>query len=545
MTPRPGPAWTTTPPRWRLRAPGPRAAGPAAVRSAHSPATPPPGRSESEADTPRARSSASCHASSHPAAAGRRRPGGLDLHQSTASWQSNVGSARMNSSPPVRDRPPSPWIDHQAGAPAGTAGTGNADHLGHPALAHVENDLGPVPAGEGLRSQDAVGGAAHPWRVAGSGFRTAGRPAPASPVPRTDRQQRHRHRRRPRSPLGGPGKRPACTSADTQPVGGTGCPRPPRATAVHRAGREPHLPRRDRRAAAPERQVQVDGTGACGDATASATGTRANDRHDRRAALSATPGSANQRGHAEEVGLVDGLGAPRPGARADGRRCSIRGTRARSASTTAACSSAAAVPLVVTTTAGRPVAMPIPRAVKPAERSSSRRGPDASPGPGPAGRPRPGHTTAWPPRPGPTRRPGSRRRPPGRPPSPTGPAIGTLIAWPATSPRYAHDAPRSRHPQPPAARRSAGSGPPLVMAHGFTQTGRVWGRSTPTWPPTTVVWSTCPATAVVGRAPPAWSGGPCWADSAGRADLPRVLDGRPVLPPSGPGPPRPGRIAWS
>ena len=49
-----------------------------------------------------------------------------------------------------------------------------------------------------------------------------------------------------------------------------------------------------------------------------------------------------------------------------------RGTLARSASTTAAWSSAAAVPLVVTITAGCPLARPIPRAVKAADRSSSR-----------------------------------------------------------------------------------------------------------------------------------------------------------------------------
>ena len=66
-------------------------------------------------------------------------------------------------------------------------------------------------------------------------------------------------------------------------------------------------------------------------------------------------------------------GAPTP--RSSGGRSAVHtmsGTRARSASTTAACSSAAAVPLVVSTTAGRPVAIPIPRPVNPAERSSSR-----------------------------------------------------------------------------------------------------------------------------------------------------------------------------
>ena len=65
-----------------------------------------------------------------------------------------------------------------------------------------------------------------------------------------------------------------------------------------------------------------------------------------------------------------------PTSRSSGGRSAVhttRGTRARSASTTAAWSSAAAVPLVTTTTAGDPVASPMPSAVKPAERSSSRR----------------------------------------------------------------------------------------------------------------------------------------------------------------------------
>src|SRR5664280_200354 len=50
----------------------------------------------------------------------------------------------------------------------------------------------------------------------------------------------------------------------------------------------------------------------------------------------------------------------------------MSGTPDRSASTTAGCNSTAAVPLVVTTRAGRPVACPMPSAVNPAERSSRR-----------------------------------------------------------------------------------------------------------------------------------------------------------------------------
>ena len=91
-----------------------------------------------------------------------------------------------------------------------------------------------------------------------------------------------------------------------------------------------------------------------------------------------------------------------PTSRRSGGRSAVQtsnGTRAWSASTTAAWSSAAAVPLVVRTTAGRPVARPIPRAVNPAERSS-RRTWTARPG-WPARATAsgadldPGHTTAW------------------------------------------------------------------------------------------------------------------------------------------------------
>ena len=91
-----------------------------------------------------------------------------------------------------------------------------------------------------------------------------------------------------------------------------------------------------------------------------------------------------------------------PTSRSSGGRSAVQtssGTRPRSASTTAACSSAAAVPLVTTTTAGRPVAIPIPSAVNPADRSS-RRTCSASRGSAATARASgverdPGHTTAW------------------------------------------------------------------------------------------------------------------------------------------------------
>ena len=62
-----------------------------------------------------------------------------------------------------------------------------------------------------------------------------------------------------------------------------------------------------------------------------------------------------------------------PTSRSSGGRSAVTtssGTRSRSASTTAGCSSAAAVPLVVSTTAGRPVARPSPSAMNAPERSS-------------------------------------------------------------------------------------------------------------------------------------------------------------------------------
>ena len=160
-----------------------------------------------------------------------------------------------------------------------------------------------------------------------------------------------------------------------------------------------------------------------------------------------------------------------PTSRSSGGRSAVHtsiGTRARSASTTAACSSAAAVPLVTTTTAGRPVAIPMPRAVKPADRSSRRtctaRPRLGRPRPGPAvstgsrGTPRRGVR-----RPAPTRRPGWRRTPPG----------GRHRRPPPDVARYAHC--HLLCPHPSCTPTTRGEGPRLVLAHGFTQTGRVWG----------------------------------------------------------------------
>ena len=125
------------------------------------------------------------------------------------------------------------------------------------------------------------------------------------------------------------------------------------------------------------------------------------------------------------------------------------------ASTTPACSSAAAVPLVVHTTVGRPVARAQAegeerrRPARPAGRGPrSRR---ARPGPAPAGVERdPGQTTASAhPGRGPTRRPGWRRRWPGRRRSVRSPLVAPLHAERVGRAARARARPRV-HPDRPA-----------------------------------------------------------------------------------------------
>ena len=106
--------------------------------------------------------------------------------------------------------------------------------------------------------------------------------------------------------------------------------------------------------------------------SASATTREARERQLPEVAESGTPGSAAKataRPYRSACSMV--WAAPTPWA--SGGRSAVtatRGTPAWWASMTAGCSSAAAVPLVVRTTAGRPVRMAMPRAKNPAERSS-------------------------------------------------------------------------------------------------------------------------------------------------------------------------------
>ena len=146
--------------------------------------------------------------------------------------------------------------------------------------------------------------------------------------------------------------------------------------------------------------------------------------------------------------------------RSSGGRSAVQassGTPARSASTTAGCSSAVAVPLVVSTTAGRPVARPSPSARNPPERSSCctwRRTPGWSAGPAPAG----------------SARPGAHDR------------IGEAVAHPLVDQRgregrlYVVEV---IHRQESLAVRlhseREGMGLPLVLLHGFGQTAGCWG----------------------------------------------------------------------
>ncbi len=222
----------------------------------------------------------------------------------------------------------------------------------------------------------------------------------------------------------------------------------------------------------------------------------------------------------------------------------MSGTAARSASTTAAWSSAAAVPLVVSTTAGAPVAMPIPRAVNAADRSSRRmwtsrlgwaarataRGVDLDPG----------HTTAWdtPPRTHSSTRVAAKADWASTAAAP-GPGLDTLTG--------AHHALRSRHrsrprsptrcpdlsaQRDPGYRPSRGDGP---RVHPDRSGVGIDGREPGAGPPDRAGGHARPRRVVRRVLHPGRRGSPA-GPGRGSGHLPRLLDGRPVLSPSGPGP---------
>ena len=243
-----------------------------------------------------------------------------------------------------------------------------------------------------------------------------------------------------------------------------------------------------------------------------------------------------------------------PTSRSSGGRSAVQamsGTPPRSASTTAACSSAAAVPLVVTTSAGCPPARPIPSAVKAAERSSSRtciaiagwaararaRGSTASPG----------RSRRGPRRTGPTRRPGWRRTRPGRPhprcrrrPSVRSSRVPHDHGHPTLDPDLPGSGRRGTlHAETVGERPAPGDGPRVHPDRpGVGRDGRQPGHRPPGGPgrparPRRIVRG---GRRSGGRG--AVGGGGRWA-----GDLPRILDGGPLLSPRGSGPPGPGRQA--
>ena len=183
---------------------------------------------------------------------------------------------------------------------------------------------------------------------------------------------------------------------------------------------------------------------------------------------SGTPGLGEPaHGRAEEPGLVDGLGgARRGGARAGGRPCRPSGAPGRGGPRPPP--GAARRPPCrwwCTRPPGRPVARASPRAKKPAPRSSRRTWSAQlgarRPGPGPAG------SSA-------TRDRRRRRSRPQRTHSST--RVAAKVAWALPSRSAAVPAVGTltgRDHRAQTERR--GAGPRLVLAHGFTQTGRLWG----------------------------------------------------------------------
>ncbi len=140
--------------------------------------------------------------------------------------------------------------------------------------------------------------------------------------------------------------------------------------SVRAGGSSPGSPRSGSR----NGRLRWTGPGPTGPLAASARARLANDRHMGRAASSGTPRSENQR-TARPKRCTWSMVCGAPTSCASGGRSAVQtmsGTPAWCASTTEACSSTAAVPLVVSTTVGRPLPSASPTAKKPAPRSSNR-----------------------------------------------------------------------------------------------------------------------------------------------------------------------------
>ena len=202
------------------------------------------------------------------------------------------------------------------------------------------------------------------------------------------------------------------------------------------------------------------------------------------------------------------------------------GTPAWWASTTAGCSSAAAVPLVVTTTAGQPRARPMPRARKPADRSSSttwrRSRPSAAKATISGVERDPGATTAsvTPPR------------------THSSTRVAAKAAWTSAAPVM----PGSIR----AGRRGAGNeGRPWSLVHGFTQTRRSWRPIAERLAPDhhfTLVDAPGHGGSAEVRAD-LWQGAALLGQTGRTGRLRRLLHGCPAVPPPGPAAPGPGDLA--
>ena len=136
-----------------------------------------------------------------PGAEGRSPPSRSPSHRRTraASSQNSVGSDRMNvdaSRCGSRHRPHGS-ITTTSAPPADRRRHEAVDHLGRPRLAQPQHRLRPVPAGEPLRAEDAVG-RRRSHRVGGDGAPSAVRPGPATPASPTTRAPRPDRRTRPR-----------------------------------------------------------------------------------------------------------------------------------------------------------------------------------------------------------------------------------------------------------------------------------------------------------------------------------------------------------